>query len=314
MATEAPVQPVAAGSKREVHEEAEPPLDEVMLAMDVVDTLRRRERLVERELDIEGREEDLKERLRRIYKAQGIDVPVRILEEGVAALKEDRFVYKPPEAGLVVRLARLYVTRWQWARWVLGGLAVLLAVVAINYFVNVAPNAALPGEIADSHARAVEVAESVDAKAAVDRLFQAARTSLDAGDSSAARTALATLEGLRTTLSQQYTLRIVNQPGELSGVWRVPDVNTQARNYYVIVEALDPTGRVLTVPVKNEETGQTEPVNKWGVRVDAETFEAVARDKQDDGIIQRDRVGTKRRGHLVPDYEMPTAGGAITEW
>ena len=35
------------------------PLDEVMLAMDVVDTLRRRDRLVQRELDVEGREQKL---------------------------------------------------------------------------------------------------------------------------------------------------------------------------------------------------------------------------------------------------------------
>ena len=35
-----------------------PPLDDVMLAMDVVDTLRRRERLVARELDEIGREAD----------------------------------------------------------------------------------------------------------------------------------------------------------------------------------------------------------------------------------------------------------------
>ncbi|MGB5297749.1 MAG: DUF6384 family protein, partial [Thiogranum sp.] len=69
------------------------PLDDVMLAMDVVDTLRRRRRLVERELDAEGREQDLKQRLRKIYTAQGIEVPDHVLEEGVAALKEERFVY-----------------------------------------------------------------------------------------------------------------------------------------------------------------------------------------------------------------------------
>jgi hypothetical protein len=72
------------------------PLDDVMLAMDVVDTLRRRERLVQRELDVAGREQDLREHLCKIYKAQGIDVPDHIIEEGVAALKEDRFVYEPP--------------------------------------------------------------------------------------------------------------------------------------------------------------------------------------------------------------------------
>ncbi len=73
-----------------------PPLDEMMLAMDVVDTLRRRQRLVEREFDSEGREQDLKQRLRKIYAAQGIEVPDHVLEEGVAALREERFVYKSP--------------------------------------------------------------------------------------------------------------------------------------------------------------------------------------------------------------------------
>jgi hypothetical protein len=42
-----------------------------MLAMDVVDTLRHRERLVERELNEEVREEQLIDRLRTLYKSQG---------------------------------------------------------------------------------------------------------------------------------------------------------------------------------------------------------------------------------------------------
>ena len=87
-----------------------PPLDDVMLAMDVVDTLRRRERMVLKELDETGREEDLKRRLRSIYAQQGIDVPDHVLEQGVAALKEDRFTYKPPQAGIARRLAPVSYT------------------------------------------------------------------------------------------------------------------------------------------------------------------------------------------------------------
>ena len=68
-----------------------PPLDDVMLAMDVVDTLRRRERIANNELDDQGREEDLKERLRKIYADQGLEVPDRVIEQAVAALKEGRF-------------------------------------------------------------------------------------------------------------------------------------------------------------------------------------------------------------------------------
>jgi len=280
----------------------------------VVDTLRRRERLIKRELDAEGREEDLKERLRKIYHAQGIEVPDHILEEGVAALKEDRFVYQPPTEGLGVKLARLYVSRGRWGKWVLGGFAALVAAWAINYLVFVAPDAALPEELAAAHAQAVEVAESEDAKQTAERLLNAGNAALRDEDKDAAREALRSLQDLRTTLEQEYGLRIVNRPGEKTGVWRVPDINTRARNYYIIVEAIDPTGKVLTVPVTNEETGKTERVSKWGLRVDEQTFERVARDKQDNGIIERDRFGYKHRGRLVPEYEMRTSGSAITQW
>jgi hypothetical protein len=99
---------------------AKPPLDDVMLAMDVVDTLRRRERIVRKELDEAGREEDLKERLRRIYAAQGIDVPDHVIEQGVAALKEERFTYKPPPDTIATKLARVYISRGGWGKWVAG--------------------------------------------------------------------------------------------------------------------------------------------------------------------------------------------------
>ena len=52
----------------------------------------------------------------------------------------------------------------------------------------------------------------------------------------------------------------------------------------------------------------------WGLRVDEATFEAVRRDKQDDGIIENDRAGYKSRGHLQPRYDLPSSGGAITKW
>ena len=57
------------------------PLDDVMIAMDVVDTLRHDKRIVERELNVDDRRAELIEELRKIYKDQGIDVPDRILED-----------------------------------------------------------------------------------------------------------------------------------------------------------------------------------------------------------------------------------------
>jgi hypothetical protein len=70
-------------------------LDELMLAMDVVDTIRHRELLVERELGQGERDEALRTRLREIYTSQGLTVTDRIIDQGIKALRESRFVYPP---------------------------------------------------------------------------------------------------------------------------------------------------------------------------------------------------------------------------
>ena len=290
------------------------PLDDVMLAMDVVDTLRRRQRLVERELDAEGREQDLKERLRKIYAAQGIEVPDHVLEAGVAALKEERFVYKPPPDRFATRLARLYVSRARWGKWVMGGVAALLLTGLVYNFTVVAPRAELPERVEAAYQSVVELAASDEAASQAEQLYMTARTALKNGDEQAAQAAFESLRDLYDTLVQVYTLQIVSRPGEKSGVWRVPEANPDARNYYIIVEAVTPDGRTLQVPVVNEETGRIERVSKWGLRVDAEVFRRIAADKQDDGIIQQREFGVKRSGQLKPDYRIATTGAAITQW
>lgn len=291
-----------------------PPLDDVMLVMDVVDTLRRRERLVKRELDDLGREDDLKQRLRKIYQQQGIEVPDHILEQGVAALKEDRFTYKPPTRGLSIRLANLYVTRGKWGKWVIGGLGMAVVALLVNYFAFVAPDAALPERLVSSHDAVVSVAKSDNARTKAERILNAGKIALRDESTEAVKRAIAHLGALQDSLEQEYTIQIVNRQGMRSGVWRIPDVNTQARNYYIIVEATDSTGNLLSVSIENEETGKIERVKTWGLRVEKPVFSAVANDKQDNGIIEKDRFGYKSRGYLVPRYEMPTTGGAITQW
>ncbi|MBK5969632.1 MULTISPECIES: DUF6384 family protein [Thiorhodovibrio] len=290
------------------------PLDDVMLAMDVVDTLRRRQQLAARELDTAGREQDLKARLHRIYQGQGIEVPEHILDEGVAALKEDRFVYRPPPDSWAVRFARIYVSRGRWGAWLFGALGVLCLGWALYYFILVAPAAALPERIATAYADTIALAGTETAREEAERLRDAGRFAVAADDREGARQALAKLDAMQALLAQEYQLRIVNRPGERTGVWRVPDINTQARNYYIVVEAIDPAGRALEVPVTSEETGKTQTVSAWGLRVDHPTFERIAEDKRDDGIIQNAEFGHKPLGALQPEYRMPTTGGAITKW
>ena len=137
-------------------------LDDVMLAMDVVDTLRHRERLVAGELAAEGREEDMLERLRRVYRAQGIDVPDRILKDGVDALRENRFVYTQRGSKAARRWATIYVQR---GRWLLGLVIAAVLVVAglFAYDATVrAPRRELAGDLQATRAQIIAVSE-VDA-------------------------------------------------------------------------------------------------------------------------------------------------------
>ncbi|MGM0812801.1 MAG: DUF6384 family protein [Pseudomonadota bacterium] len=295
-------------------EATKPPLDDVMLAMDVVDTLRRKRRLVEKELDVAGRELDLKDRLRRIYTAQGIEVSDAVLEEGVQALKQDRFVYRPPPESLGVRLAQLYVTRGLWGKWVMGALALVAVGVIAWILLVVGPRGDLPQTLQNAHADVVELARDAAVDQQADQLLASARNALRADDIRAARAALADLQQLRDQLAAAYRVQVVNRPGEPTGVWRVPDVNQTARNYYIIVEAVGPGDRPLEVLITSEETGRTEPVRQWGLRVDRSTFERIAADKSDDGIIQNDVLGRKRPGLLEPEYQVETSGAAITDW
>jgi hypothetical protein len=48
--------------------------------------------------------------------------------------------------------------------------------------------------------------------------------------------------------------------------------------------------------------------------VTEQVYNAVGQDKRDDGIVQNNQFGVKKRGSLVVDYKMPFEGGMITKW
>jgi hypothetical protein len=294
------------------------PLDEVMLAMDVVDTLRHRELVLEREVNADDRDQRLLERLREIYTAQGIVVTDEVLAQGVRALREDRFVYAGPKAGVGRSLATLYVSRARWGKWV-GGAVVALAVglMAFQLLIRGPQLRAIEELPADLQGAYQGIVISTGDPSVLDdaqSLLNAGEAAVERRDYPSARAAVGDLRSLNDRLQQQYEVRVVSRPGELSGVWRVPDENEAAQNYYLIVEAVAPDGAALELPVRNEEDGRIKRVAKWGLRVEEETFQRVAADKRDDGIIQQAVVGRKRRGELDAQYLVATTGATITDW
>ena len=294
--------------------------------MDVVDTLRHRALVVERELSTEAREAALIERLKGIYAAQGIDVPDHILKDGVKALEEKRFVYEPPAPGLGVSLAKIYVARDRWLKpvaVVLGAAAFLTAAYEIGFDAPRARAAeaarielaeTLPRDLAATREEALGLAATDYARRRVETAYEDGTDALQAEDAKGARAALETLHILREDLEADLTVRIVSRPGEYSGVFRIPDNTPAARNYYLIVEAVDAAGRPHALEITSEEDRATKRVETWGLRVDERAFNRVAADKEDDQIIQNAVVGAKPEGALRPDYTTPTDGGAILEW
>jgi len=293
-------------------------LDELMLAMDVVDTMRHKELVLARELQGEDRDAKLLDQLREIYTSQGIPVTDDILKRGVDALREERFVYRPPEASFSRTLATAYVTRGRWGKPVGAAVAVLaVGALAFQLFVR-GPELRQATEVPAALTTAFERldANTDDPAALTPARAQLAtgQAAAAAGDFDAARAATAEIETLNARVQVQYELRIVSRPGEQSGVWRYPTDNRSARNYYLVVEAIAPNGEALRLPVTSEEDGRTRGVRTWGLRVDEATYNSVGADKQDDGIIQNYVVGRKRAGVLDREYTVPTTGAAITDW
>ena len=305
---------------------AVPALDETMMAMDVVDTIRHADRLVERELGGEQRQQRLRERLREIYRSQGIEVSDSVLDQGIMALEEKRFAYAPKGEGWKRSLATVWATRGRWGRFALAGLGVLVLGWGAYHFTVVAPrqreaaaitqelNTELPRALRAEYDRVLAGTQEAQPRADAARLLAEGEAAARAGNLVEARARRTALSDLAARLAAAYSVRVVNRPGEPSAIWRVPASNPRARNYYLIVEAVDREGRPVEVQVTSEEDGRTARVSRWGLHVPEAEFERVRRDKLANGIIEQPVIGEKSAGSLAPRWTIQTTGGAILSW
>lgn len=302
-------------------------LDEVLVAMDVVDTLRHREQALLKEMDTVGREAQLIDRLREIYKAQGIDVPDEVIAEGVKALGEKRFQYVPPKPSWSVWFAKIYINRRRWF-WPLITAGSIVGMGYGAYELGVAgPERAkiqaerveitstLPSELAKARDAVLSATEDPQAQRLAAAYYQDGSAALQAQNADGAKAAIAALSTLNSDIAAIYDVRVVFGPNEpQSGIYRLNEDAAGVTNYYLIVEAVSPTGSVMAVPITDSETGETVRVTRWGQRVAKSAFERVAEDKRDDFIIQNSLIGQKSPGQFSADLSVPSPGGAIVEW
>ena len=305
-------------------------LDDIMLAMDVVDTLRHEREMVASDLNAVERREDLVARLRGIYDAQGISVPDDVLMDGVMALEEERFAYHPPKKGIMASLAKAYISRKKWLPLIYTVGFIIGSVLAVNYVGFVRPaqieakqeqtllSKVLPERLEAARERAVSAASTADLKTRANDLYAEGEVAIDNKDIAGAKEKTERLESLSRALNQSYELRIVSRFNEASGVYLDSKINPDIRNFYLIVEAVAADGDILKLPIEDEEYKTRQTVNKFGVRVPKAVFDAVAADKKDDQIIQNDVLGAKPRGVLDPILSFEGAKdwplGYIVEW
>ena len=294
------------------------PLEDLMAAMDVVDTLRHDQSIAERELDGQERRNRLLERLRELYSAQGIEVPDHVLEEGIDALEQERFKYQAVKPSWRTKLAHIWVSRSRWGKPV-GFLAIVAVAFYGYYFVSdVLPEralrAGLPDQVNSVFSGIVAIAKNPDVVDQAKASSESAYRAIDDQDFAEAQEIVANMQLVKTNLALEYSIRVVSKPNQNSGIWRNPPNNPDGKNYYLIVEAIDSNNRVVELTILNQEDNKTARKKAWGLRVSEESFFKIAADKRDDGIIQENQVGTKAAGYLKPVFSIPTTGATITEW
>jgi len=294
------------------------PLEDLMAAMDVVDTLRHQQDIAERELDGEGRRTRLLERLREMYRGQGIDVPDRVLEEGIDALEQERFQYKSVPPSWRTRLAHMWVSRGRWGKPV-GFLGVIGSIFYGVYFAtDVLPERQLKNglpkqvktELSSISALAKNPAIIEEATQSATR----ANSAIESGDYQNAQAVLTNMQTVKEQLSQSYKIRIVSRAGQDSGFWRVPPNNPNGQNFYLVVEAIDAGNKQVELTILNQENNRAVRKKEWALRVSQAAFNNVVADKKDDGIIQNNIVGEKTVGYLKPVFSIATTGATISEW
>ncbi len=103
---------------------------------------------------------------------------------------------------------------------------------------------------------------------------------------------------------QAMELQIVSGGREKTGVRR--DFNKKTSGYYIIAEVLTPAGTPASALVTDVEQGERHYLQRVGVRTSNEHYEAIKRDKQDDGRISQRLIGRKPANSLQwqmqPEY------------
>ncbi len=309
---------------------AEVSLRDQMGAMALIDEMRHKQMIVQEHLDLPRRREEVARRIREYYQSQNIEVNDALVEQGVRSYFERRLTYEaPPVGGLSSWLARIYITRSSWKKPVVAGITGLALLAGGSYFVQQERETAAVQAAARDAAALDHIAAQIRE---IDERFKSmglvpAEQEQIAAFVAAANTALrerdithanASLAALKTTLVYAETplaFNVVDRAGVNSGVERNYSASG-GKSWYLITEAVDPSGNVVPVTVTSVESGAKKQATLFGVRVSKDVYESVKADKREDGHVDNRTLGKKPANSLTPQFTraFSTQPDMILEW
>ncbi len=295
---------------------AEVLLRDQMGAMALIDEMRHKQMIVQEHLDLPRRREEVARRIREYYQSQNIEVNDELVEQGVRSYFEKRLTYEAPSAGrLSSLLARIYITRSSWKKPAVVGVTALTLLAGGSYITQqaretaamqaaareaaVIDNIALQIREIDERFKSMGLTpaeqEQVAAKVA------AANAAVRERDTARVKESLAVLKATLAYAETPLTFNVVDRAGVNSGVERNYSASG-GKSWYLIAEAIDPSGKAFPVTVASAESGTINQATLFGVRVSREVYESVKADKMEDGHVDNRMLGKKPANSLTPQF------------
>ncbi|MDD1014221.1 DUF6384 family protein [Pseudomonas rubra] len=155
-------------------------------------------------------------------------------------------------------------------------------------------------------------------------LLAQANTSLDAREATQTHYRLRHLEQMLDFAAAALTIQIVDRTGVKSGVERCYDpagcnrgeATDKGKSWFVVVEATNPAGIRVEVPVTSAETGKLQWNGYFAVRVSQAEYLKVKEDKLDDGHVDDRMMGSKAANSLTLRFNQRTTSNPdmIMDW
>jgi hypothetical protein len=172
--------------------------------------------------------------------------------------------------------------------------------------------AQLPSKLEQVISSIRSVAIEPEAISLANTSYEDGKSAVGMVDVSRLRQDIDKLSSMNQVLNQEYTIRIHLNPsdpeGDPSGFPMLDDNNEKPKEWFLVVEAVDGSGRIIPVEVTSS-FGNTSEVSKWAQKVPEQVYNRVLEDYSADYRIDKNIFGYKKKGYLNEVITFPGADG-----